>query len=101
MEDLFDRIRDAHVALRPQVAQTPLTHSPLLSAETGCDVWLKCEHLQHTGSFKFRGASNKLRVLGSAARASGVATVSTGNHGQGVALAGKLASVPVTVYAST
>ncbi|MDP9651051.1 threonine/serine dehydratase [Paraburkholderia caledonica] len=101
MEDLFNRILDAHVALRPQVATTPLEHSPLLSAQTGCDVWLKCEHLQHTGSFKFRGASNKLRMLGAQARARGVATVSTGNHGQGVALAGKLAQVPVTVYAST
>ncbi|MEZ2311647.1 threonine/serine dehydratase [Paraburkholderia sp. RCC_158] len=101
MEDLFDRILDAHVALRPQVAQTPLEHSPMLSAQTGCDVWLKCEHLQHTGSFKFRGASNKLRMLGAASRERGVATVSTGNHGQGVALAGKLASAPVTVYAST
>lgn len=100
MDSLYERIVDAHRAIRPQVAVTPLTHSPLLSAETGCDVFLKCEHLQHTGSFKFRGATNKLRLLDPEQRRNGVATVSTGNHGQGVALAGKLAGVPVTVYAA-
>jgi threonine dehydratase len=73
----------------------------MLSKATGCDVYLKCEHLQHTGSFKFRGATNKLRLLDADARRNGVLTVSSGNHGQGVALAGKLAGVPVTVYAST
>jgi threonine dehydratase len=100
MNDLYERILEAHRAIRPQVAVTPLTHSPLLSEEAGCEVFLKCEHLQHTGSFKFRGATNKLRLLDADARRNGVATVSTGNHGQGVALAGKLAGVPVTVYAS-
>lgn len=101
MSDLFPRIWEAHQALRPQVAVTPLSYSPLLSIETGCEVFLKCEHLQHTGSFKFRGASNVLRKLGNEARQGGVITASTGNHGQGVALAGKLAGVSVTVYASS
>ncbi|AAQ60914.1 threonine/serine dehydratase [Chromobacterium violaceum] len=100
MNDLYQYILDAHRALRPQVAVTPLSHSPALSALTGCEVYLKCEHLQHTGSFKFRGASNKIRLLDAASRRLGVATVSSGNHGLGVALAGKLAGVPVTVYAS-
>ena len=101
MNDLFQRIEEAHRAIRPQVGMTPLAFSPMLSKETGCDVYLKCEHLQHTGSFKFRGATNKLRLLDADARRNGVLTVSSGNHGQGVALAGKLAGVPVTVYAST
>ncbi|CAN7663523.1 threonine/serine dehydratase [Caballeronia sp. LjRoot31] len=100
MNDLFQRIEEAHRAIRPQVSVTPLAFSPMLSKVTGCDVYLKCEHLQHTGSFKFRGASNKLRLLDADARRNGVLTVSSGNHGQGVALAGKLAGVPVTVYAS-
>lgn len=99
--ELFSDIRAAHEALRPGVAVTPLTYSPRLSALTGCEIYLKCEHLQHTGSFKFRGASNKIRLLSPAQRQQGVITASTGNHGQGVALAGKLAGVPVTVYAST
>jgi threonine dehydratase len=101
MNDLFQHIEEAHRAIRPQVSVTPLAFSPMLSKVTGCDVYLKCEHLQHTGSFKFRGATNKLRLLDADARRNGVLTVSSGNHGQGVALAGKLAGVPVTVYAST
>ncbi|MDB5830953.1 MAG: threonine/serine dehydratase [Caballeronia sp.] len=101
MNDLFQHIEEAHRAIRPQVSVTPLTFSPMLSKATGCNVYLKCEHLQHTGSFKFRGATNKLRLLDADARRNGVLTVSSGNHGQGVALAGKLAGVPVTVYAST
>lgn len=101
INDLFERIEEAHCAIRPQVAVTPLTFSPLLSKASGCDVYLKCEHLQHTGSFKFRGATNKVRLLDADARRNGVLTVSSGNHGQGVALAGKLAGVPVTVYATT
>jgi threonine dehydratase len=101
IDDLFHRIESAHRALRPQVAVTPLVHSPMLSKLTGCEVYLKCEHLQHTGSFKFRGASNKLRLLDPLACRKGVLTASSGNHGQGVALAGKLSGVPVTVYAAT
>jgi threonine dehydratase len=99
--ELFANIREAHAALRPGVAVTPLAYSPRLSAQTGCEIYLKCEHLQHTGSFKFRGASNKIRLLTSEQREKGVVTASSGNHGQGVALAGKLAGVPVTVYATT
>ncbi|MEA3180188.1 MAG: threonine dehydratase [Gammaproteobacteria bacterium] len=64
----------------------------------GCSVLLKNEHLQPTGSFKIRGATNKIQILGEAARRTGVTTASTGNHGQAVARAGSLAGVPVTVY---
>jgi threonine dehydratase len=98
---LFADIQQAHQALRPGVSVTPLPHSPRLSAFSGCELYLKCEHLQHTGSFKFRGASNKVRLLNDAQRQQGVITASSGNHGQGVALAGKAAGVPVTVYATT
>lgn len=96
---LFDSITEAHRALRPAVAITPLAHSPRLSAETGAQLYLKCEHLQHTGSFKFRGASNKIRLLTGEQRRVGVITASSGNHGQGLALAAREAGVPVTVYA--
>ncbi|WP_145558750.1 threonine/serine dehydratase [Yersinia mollaretii] len=99
MNTLFDAIKEAHQVLRPQVRVTPLDHSPLLSQHTGCEVYLKCEHLQHTGSFKFRGASNKLRLLTDEQRQQGVITASTGNHGQAMALAGKLAGVKSTIYA--
>jgi threonine dehydratase len=98
MTELFEAIARAHVALRPQVPVSPLQLSGPLSAKFGCEVLLKCEHLQPTGSFKIRGATNKVRLLGAQARRVGVITASTGNHGQSVALAGKLADVRVTVY---
>lgn len=100
-EDLFERIEEAHRMMRPQVAVTPLSFSPMLSKLTGCQVYLKCDHLQHTGSFKFRGATNKVRLLDNQTRRNGVLTASSGNHGLGVALAGKLAGVQVTVYAAS
>ncbi|HHH1421950.1 TPA: threonine/serine dehydratase [Yersinia enterocolitica] len=99
MNTLFDAIKEAHQALRPQVRVTPLEYSPLLSQHSGCEIYLKCEHLQHTGSFKFRGASSKLRLLTDEQRQRGVITASTGNHGQAMALAGKLAGVKATIYA--
>ena len=95
---LFERITRAHSAIRPQVAITPLERSRTLSATLGCEVLLKAEHLQPTGSFKIRGATNKIHLLGEEGRRTGVITASTGNHGQAVARAGALAGVPVTVY---
>ena len=101
LDTLHQNIQDAHAALRPAVSITPLLHSARLSALTGCEVLLKCEHLQHTGSFKFRGASNKMRLLPAEARKQGVIAASSGNHGQALALAGKMAGVPVKVYTTT
>ena len=98
MKTLFDAISEAHGAIRPQVPVSPLELSRPLSTALGCSVFLKNEHLQPTGSFKVRGATNKIRILGAAARHTGVTTASTGNHGQAVARAGSLAGVPVTVY---
>jgi threonine dehydratase len=97
---LFEKIQRAHSAIRPQVLITPLERSRPLSAALGCEVLLKAEHLQPTGSFKVRGATNKIHVLGAEVRRTGVITASTGNHGQAVARAGALAGVPVTVCVS-
>ncbi|MNM48905.1 L-threonine dehydratase catabolic TdcB [compost metagenome] len=101
LDALYEAIKDAHVALRPAVSITPLTYSARLSATSGCNVLLKCEHLQHTGSFKFRGASNKIRLLPADQQQQGVIAASSGNHGQALALAGKVVGVPVTVYTTT
>ncbi|MCX2891599.1 threonine/serine dehydratase [Pseudomonas sp. DCB_BI] len=101
LDALHEAIQQAHAALRPAVGITPLTYSASLSAQTGCEVLLKCEHLQHTGSFKFRGASNKIRLLPADQRGNGVIAASSGNHGQALALAGKAAGVPVKVYTAT
>ena len=52
----------AQQRIAPHVVQTPLQYSPLLSEQLGCDLWLKLENRQHTGSFKPRGALNKISV---------------------------------------
>jgi len=80
------------------VYETPLLYSPSFSEITGAQVWLKCEHLQQTGSFKLRGAANKILSLSREERSKGVITASTGNHGMAVALASKLNKVNTTVY---
>ena len=74
--------RLAGVALR-----TPLINSPVLDAAVGARVFLKAETLQRTGSFKFRGAYNKLSSIPQDRRAGGVVAYSSGNHAQGVAAA--------------
>src|ERR1043165_7873395 len=77
--------RLADVALR-----TPLVASPVLDALTGARIFLKAETLQRTGSFKFRGAYNKVSSIPPAERAGGVVAFSSGNHAQGVAAAARL-----------
>jgi len=78
--DLASEVAAAEARIRPHVRETPLEPSPLL----GEGVWLKCENLQHTGSFKFRGALNKVLSLPGDERGL-VVTASTGNHGAAVA----------------
>ena len=69
---------------------TPLLTSAALDAMTGGRIFLKAETLQHTGSFKFRGAYNKLAAIPPERRAGGVVAYSSGNHAQGVAAAARL-----------
>ena len=66
-------------------------------AETGARVFLKAETLQRTGSFKFRGAYNKLAQIPQARRAGGVVSYSSGNHAQGVAAAARLLGMPAVI----
>ena len=94
-KDLFARILDARAAMPPA---TPLDYSPGLSAWLGCEIYLKCEHLQAIGSFKIRGASNKIRLLTAEQKAAGVTTASTGNHGKAVACAARNVGAAATVY---
>jgi threonine dehydratase len=84
--------RLAGVALR-----TPLLTSPVLDAATGARVFLKAETLQRTGSFKFRGAYNKLCSINEDKRAGGVVAYSSGNHAQGVAAAAALLNMPAVI----
>jgi len=83
--NLPEAILQAHTRLRPHVRQTPLEYSLALSQASGAEVWLKLENLQHTGSFKVRGALNKLLSLTTEQLQKGVVAASSGNHGAGVA----------------
>lgn len=76
-------------AIRVQLVRTPLLESAEISARCGGRVVIKAETLQHTGSYKYRGATNRLRLLGPAERQRGVVAYSTGNFGQSVAAAAK------------
>lgn len=92
------QVDEAVVALDGIVQCTPLEESRALSAQVGGPVLLKCEHLQRTGSFKLRGATNRIRSLGAGERAAGVVAASAGNHAQGVALAATTLGVAATVF---
>jgi threonine dehydratase len=98
MGDLtIDDIRAAATRLVPTVRRTPLLPSGTLSGLTGADVRLKAENLQHTGSFKLRGASNRLAALSEDERKRGVVAASAGNHAQGVAVAAAAHGVRATI----
>jgi threonine dehydratase len=92
---LHSAILAAYDRLRPLVRETPVEYSTELSA------FLKLEHLQHTGSFKFRGASNKIALLTPAEAAAGVVTASNGNHGLGVAAAAEACGIAAEVFVSS
>ena len=77
--------------------RTPLLRSDALDAATGARIWLKPECLQRTGSFKFRGAYNRLAAMRPDQRAAGVVAFSSGNHAQGVALAARLLGMPAVI----
>jgi threonine dehydratase len=83
--------------LAPVAVRTPLLSSPALDAATGNRIFLKPEVLQRTGSFKFRGAYNKLASLSPELRRAGVVGFSSGNHAQGVAAAAQLLGVRATI----
>jgi threonine dehydratase len=77
---------------------TPIFASETLGRRSGRSVLLKAENLQRTGSFKIRGAVNRIAALSDAERAAGVVTASAGNHGQAVALAAREAGVKATIF---
>lgn len=81
----LEEIEAARTRIAGRVARTPLRLSPSLSQQCGAPVSLKLEHRQHTGSFKLRGATNALLALSPEAKAKGIVTVSTGNHGRALA----------------
>jgi threonine dehydratase len=87
----------AAAVLAPFAVRTPLLSSPALDARVGARVFLKPEMLQRTGSFKFRGAFNKLSSIPMDARGGGVVAFSSGNHAQGVAAAAQILNMHATI----
>ncbi len=90
-------LEDARRRLEGRVHRTPLFHSRLLDERLGRTVWLKAENLQRTGSFKARGAFNAVLAGLEAGDRRGVLAVSSGNHGQAVALAAGELGLPATI----
>ena len=91
----------AALVIAPYAVRTPLLTSPSLDALTGARVFVKPEVLQRTGSFKFRGAFNKLASIPVEARAGGVVAFSSGNHAQGVAAAAQILGMQATIVMPT
>jgi threonine dehydratase len=91
-------IQEAHKAIRGAVRHTPVKRSSTLSQLTGGDFHLKLENFQLTGSFKVRGALNRIRLLTPAEARRGVVAASAGNHAQGVAYAARKAGVKCDIF---
>lgn len=94
----LDEVVAAHARIADVVQVTPVEESRAVSRMTGHRTLLKCEHLQRTGSFKIRGAANRIARLRPAEREAGVVCASAGNHAQGVALSASKAGVACTVF---
>jgi threonine dehydratase len=90
-------IKEAEIRISPHIIHTPIVYSPTISEMTGANVYLKLETLQKAGSFKVRGATNKILSHINAIREQGVIAASAGNHAQGVAVAAHSAGVPATI----
>lgn len=93
----IDDILAAQDRIAPHARRTPLLSSPFLDEIAGRRVYVKAECLQHTGSFKFRGAWSAISALDTPTRAAGVIAFSSGNHAQGVALAARRQGAPAVI----
>jgi len=90
-------VRDAAWRIRGVAVRTPLLEYAPLNERVGYRVLVKFEAAQHTGSFKFRGAYNRLSRMSAEQKAAGVVAWSSGNHAQGVAAAARLLNMPATI----
>ncbi|OGL16824.1 MAG: pyridoxal-5'-phosphate-dependent protein [Candidatus Rokubacteria bacterium RIFCSPLOWO2_12_FULL_69_21] len=93
----LDDVRAAAGRLRDRIHRTPVITCRSFDEATGYSVFFKCENLQRAGSFKIRGALNKLLSLSAAERARGVVAFSSGNHAQGVALAARIVGTSAVI----
>jgi threonine dehydratase len=93
----LEDIEDAARRIEGVTVRTPLLRSDELDALVGAPVWLKCENLQRTGSFKMRGAWNRISRIPEADRPKGVVAFSSGNHAQGVAESARILGLDATI----
>ncbi len=101
MDNLVNNIIDANQRIKAVdggVRETPLDESGIFSDLTGASFLLKGEHLQRTGSFKMRGAMNKVLCLNEEQRKRGIITASSGNHGMATTQAARVGGVEATIY---
>lgn len=96
--NVYEEVLQAEQRIRSHVRETPLDYSLALSQQYHAEVWLKLENLQHTGSFKVRGAMNKLLSLTPEEQARGVVTASTGNHGAATAFGLRALKLTGTIF---
>jgi len=97
MQLTFEMVQEAAKRLRGVAQHTSMPHMGTTSEQCGCNVYLKLENLQRTGSFKLRGAYNKVASLPAEDRARGIVASSAGNHAQGVAFAARIFKAPATI----
>ena len=93
----FKEFKEAYINLKKIIHPTPLVYNEWLSKQYNCEVYLKLENMLPIGSFKMRGATNKISQLSPAEKKLGVLAVSAGNHAQGVAWAAHLFNVKATI----
>jgi len=94
----LESIEAAATRIRPSIYESPLVHSKTLSRLTGNSIFLKLENLQMTGSFKERGALNRILTMTNDERRRGIIAASAGNHGQGVAYHAAQRGIPVQIW---
>ncbi len=93
----IDKVQEAQKRLDGIIRATPMAYAPILSNKYNANIYLKKENLQLTGSFKLRGAFNKIATLGDDDRIKGVVAASAGNHAQGVAYSAKHFNCDATI----
>jgi len=100
MDFIIPAFSDVHAAserIKPYAHRTPVVTSRTFDAMTGTTTFFKCENLQRSGAFKFRGAMNAIQCIPEAARKNGVVAYSSGNHAQALAYAAQITGLPATI----
>jgi threonine dehydratase len=93
----YSDVLSAADRIKPYINTTPILHSSAINRFAGCEIFFKCENFQKVGAFKFRGASNAVWSLSDEEAQKGVATHSSGNHAQALALAARMRGIPATI----